>query len=245
MSSPGKTSRTYLKHELLAKVATAQVAAWRSKHPYTPFAMIDMHAGDAHGVQPAQLSLFGPYQSTTTAELALRLATTFGALGVYLCERDTVSRAALAMRCPGVTLLHDHADLLTALPHAIRWACILNDPNGPKDQGIAVLHALSSRLSFDVCAVYNALAVHRVLSVSDTTDVSDNARRRQIEGLRRSKENYAWMEDAQQWGLKLGRRYVGRSRLVRASSAFHYQVLVIANHLSRVICPPHWEVVAC
>jgi hypothetical protein len=242
----GKTPHSWQKHDLLRAIVGGQVGMYRKLHPQGTIALIDMHAGDGDGIlKPVytptrpQGTLF-PQVSETTASLAVRLASQHPEMIVILCESVYMRRAILRERFPMAHILQTHTLLPTVLKEhypSVVWAMILNDPQGPRTQGVPIMQALAQQLPCDFAIVFNELAVHRhrgLLTPGPT---------RATQEAYATRERYAWMLDPHNWAQRLQRRHVAWTGLQIQSDNFHYRILVISHAFSRVVKAPIFEVI--
>jgi hypothetical protein len=209
----GKSEYSWRKHEILKQVATAQAHAFRYGIKRGRGIIIDMHAGDGKGVEQPQGYLFGANPSLCTPELSIKIA---HGNDVVLCEKNKDRRIALQSRWAGVPVLKNHRLAVETITPEHSWAIVLNDPCGPRDQGVEHMEAISSKLKlsdFIIAINHSGLA---------------RTRGNRKNGMRQ----YDWMVDLIEWRVRLNKKIIAVSHMIHQSSGFRYQVLVVTNFLS-------------
>jgi hypothetical protein len=215
----GKSDASWKKHELLRRVTSGQVAAFRVKHPTGRILLIDGNAGDGFGVKQLQGDLFGENLSVSTAELVVQLGESLGNVDVVLCEKIPAKRDVLARRFPQVPVLKDHALAPLCIRRDHAFALWLSDPCGPAGQGVAHMRAVADLLPSDFIVVVNDGGIRRMAAT-----VSPK--------WRTSRERYAEMIEPGWFCEALQRPREARTPLIRASNGFHYRIAVLSHHLS-------------
>lgn len=224
----GKSDASWKKHDLIKRLASGQAKAFRTKRSGR-ILIIDMHAGDGVGVDELQLDLFGGNPSCATAELALRLAADVGNADVVLCEKDRNKRALLEEQFPDAKIIGDHARAAELIRNDHVWSLVINDPNGYSKHGIEHMRTIARRVPSDFIIIFNEGALKRLLGMNDDA-VYDNAF---PESVRQKKVEYEWMMQPVEWMQRIGRRRMVRSeKLIKASSNFHYRVMLVADYLT-------------
>jgi hypothetical protein len=217
----GKSEHSWIKHGMLDKIATSQIAAFRFKFPDRSAMLIDGNAGDGEGVDKNQRDFFkGEIQSKPTAELLCDLADTFGA-DVCLCERKQYKREKLSRLFPNRMILEDHARAPSLIVHD--YTLWVSDPNGPKDHGVEHMAAVARRVQFsDFVIVLNEGALGRIGSTEDAL-------------WQVSRERYLWMLEPAEWLQRIPKKFLARTPVIRQSSNFHYRLMVISNYLTDAV----------
>jgi hypothetical protein len=215
----GKSDASWQKHELLRRVVSGQVAAFRIKHPSGRILLIDGNAGDGFGVKRLQLDLFGDDLSVSTPELLVQLGEKLGNADVVLCEKDPAKRRILARRFPQVPLVRDNALALQYIRQDHVFALWLSDPCGPAGHGAVHMRAVADLLPSDFIVVINDGGIHRIRST-----VSPR--------WQTSRERYAEMIEPGWWRQAVQRPRESRTPLIRGSQGFHYHIAVLSHHLS-------------
>jgi hypothetical protein len=240
----GKSEVSYIKHKLVERAAKGQATVMGSR--YGRGVIIDMHAGDGAGVDKPQLDLFEEHNpSCATAELATNLAEKLGNTDVILCEHSAKQRALLEAEFQNALILPDHSLAASHISNEYKWGLVLNDPNGPSDQGVEAMREIGERLKIcDFVIVFNEGRTSALLKVRDTsaeTEASDSQHTNaaQIRGVRECKHKYKWMlsEDLtitnfSEWKKQIGRTRISTTGLVKATPHFRYRVLVVSNFLT-------------
>jgi hypothetical protein len=234
----GVSEASWKKHRLLWRAASGQAHAYRCTHPSARCLIIDMHAADGVGVPMPQLDLFRQPEAWPTPLIAWRLAAALGNTDVVLCEQVRKKRQALAQHFPGAVIVKSHAEILSAVCPAHRWALVLNDPCGPADHGIETLQQLTGMLRLDTLIAVNYAALRRIMGLKPAGETCDSPF---VASVRASQQKYAWMVDARNWQDALAARQMAQSVLIKASANFHYRIFVLSHTLSHAIRPPLWE----
>jgi hypothetical protein len=165
-----------MKHEEIARLAKMQAARARNFLKRGDRAVIiDMHAGDGHGVTGRQGDLFSGFESTATARLAIEIAAVLRDHGivvdVYLCESAKDRRHSLQVFAGRATILRDHRKLPPLGIYS--WGLVLNDPNGPSKHGVDIMQRLAGEVPrIDFIIVVNEGACGRIAGVRGVS--SDN-----------------------------------------------------------------------
>src|SRR5215471_920210 len=151
----GKSARSWIKHEFIAKVAGSYIAAYRVSHPRDRVILIDGNAGDGQGV-PRNPDLFDRAEySRPSPEIVTALAEDVGNADVLLCEKDKHKRKQLYARFPKAMIVATHDEVVPNILPEHRYALWISDPCGPAGHGIDHMRAVSKRVRCDFVVVFN------------------------------------------------------------------------------------------
>lgn len=224
----GKSERSYIKHDIIKRVVGGQASAYRLKNPGT-IAIIDGNAGDGLGVERPQLDMFGPNRSTTTAELAMRIADDIGNAVVILCEKLDDRRAALRSRFRDAIILDDNAKAMSAIPSNCKYAVWISDPCGPSDHGVDAMREVASAMRSDFVIAFNEGWISSRCAGLTGECENEVARR----ASRTMRDRYLPMiETPTWWADQLRRERLARTPIINGAQNFRYRVIVAANVLS-------------
>jgi hypothetical protein len=214
--SKGENPDSYQKHELVKDIVDAQIAVagnfLRRQHSAL---IVDLHAGDGHGVEPAQGHLFGPQESIPTPLVALDAAMRLGSrcrVSLRLFELDlarhTTLQCEIARRNPqlaAISIERDHRGLSQfSFFRDYDYVLVISDPNGPRAAGADVLEEIALQRAgrrLDVVAVINVGALRRMANVH-APDPASRAARAKYE------QSYWWHDKPEEWARRLDRQYV-------------------------------------
>ena len=251
-TSPGRakagfSDKSFHKHRVLERIATAQANAFRIHHQQARILLIDTHAGDAQGIGEPQLNFFENEISRPSPLALADIFCSIGAADLMVCERRAERRESLrknvSLIVPSVQIFDNNQRLLDVNLKLYDWALILCDPCGYSSRGegfpMAVLHHIMSRIPSDLIATFNQGSVDRIKAVADEPMESDTP---QVSGMRKAKQNYMWIEDLSQWAARLNRRCAARSKVVRQSRGFRFRLIVVADYFSSHINQRDWEI---
>lgn len=215
----GKSERSYIKHDLIRKVAGGQIAAYRIKNNGR-IAIVDGNAGDGIGVDLPQADFFCQNMSTTTADIATRLAASACDATVILCEKDKRKRAALTYRFSKAVVISDNANAIDAIPSDCGYVLWISDPCGPAGHGVEAMASLAKSIRSDFIIASNEGAVKRIAATKD-------------EKWGTARERYQPMIDSETyWTETLCRRRLSMTDVIPGARNFRYRIIVAANHLS-------------
>jgi hypothetical protein len=138
-----RSERTPMKLRMLKTAVTAQIEAYRLRHPRRRILLIDGNAGD------------GAVHQLTTPELLSAIAARDGNADVVLCEKEFEHRAQLQRRFPGACILRDNAEAPFNLDRRHRWALWLSDPCGPSGHGCDAMAMLAAKIPSDFVVAFN------------------------------------------------------------------------------------------
>jgi len=207
--------------------------------------IVDMHAHDGGQVESSQISLFDDPSGTSSAAMALLTAQRHRC-DLVLCERNRQRLSQLrarigsqaAARGVKAQFLNNHHKLLDLDWAQWSWAIVLNDPNGPSEHGLDVMAhiAAQQRLRADFVVMVNEGAVLRIAGVCDEVQHTDfgHTNGAQIIALRKKRHVYEWMNDADQWRERLGKRYVARSTYVTNGKGYRGRLLLLSDSLANL-----------
>ena len=215
----GKSEKSYIKHDLIRRVVGGQIGAYRLKNSGR-IAIIDGNAGDGIGVELPQMDMFRANMSTTTAELATRIATDVGDAVVILCERKKDRRAALTYRFKDAIILSDNSRALDAIPSDCKYAVWISDPCGPKGHGVEAMRSLALSMRSDFVIAVNEGAIRRIASTES--------------GLWKTQRDLyqPMIESPTYWSEQLCRVKLTRTPIINGAQNFKYRIFVAANVLS-------------
>lgn len=241
-NSKGENPNSYQKHELIKAAIDAQIAvASKLLHKRDSALIIDLHAGDGHGIEPAQLNLFGPQESVPTALIALAAAerlNKYCRVGLRLFERDATRRHTLH---DAISLRNPHLDLLSieenhkalqefAFFRGYDYVLAISDPNGPKAAGTDVLIAIAQQRTdrrLDVLAVIATGALARIRGLKSNSPSAQGARRTHD-------EFYWWHDKPEEWAHRLNRQIVVASSPIKAANGgMQQKIFLITNFTAR------------
>lgn len=232
----GKSASSWQKHELIKAAIEAQ-AAKASKVFRGKGVIVDMHAHDGGGVEHPQLDMFGDYDSTSSAGIALLIARRYGC-DLVLCEKKRERLMLLKDRFGSFPIyLPNHYHLMDFDFARYQWAIVLNDPNGPSEHGVDVLIDISSkpRLASDFIVMVNDGALARLDGVRDCCPSdSEKPNGAMIIAMRQTKSAYAWMRDPQKWKETLGKRFVAYSHFTTSGNGYKGRLMMISNSLANL-----------
>lgn len=232
MANVGRTSTSWKKHSIIRDVLFGQCAVMKKR--FGRGLIIDMHAGDGVGVEQPQLDLFGEnYEnpSSATSETAVLIAKMLGDVDVVLCEKKKKSRILIEERFPRHVVIDDHALSPSMIKDYHKWVAVINDPNGYSAHGIEYMDDISKSIISDFIIVQNIGSLKRLMSMGDENEYSHEW----PEKVRMLKPIYAWMMDANNWRIRLGKRCLACSKEINASNNFRYRVLIATNFLTDAV----------
>lgn len=236
MPGKGENPDSFQKHERIAQLAKMQAARARNfLRPGARVVIIDMHAGDGHGVTQPQGDLFRGSESTPTARLAIEISTAMRearpdvTVDVFLCEKVRKRRKSLEPFSGSATILTDHRKLPPLGRYA--WGIVFNDPNGPSKHGVELMQRLAGDIArLDFIIVVNEGALGRIAGVRGaSTDGNAPIWATDADRARAIKDRYAWMTNPSQWARRLGRRHVLSSQSLYGSRAMKGRILLVTN----------------
>jgi hypothetical protein len=232
---------SWKKHGLVRQACHGQICAWRASHPRGKIAVIDANAGDGKGVPQPQRDLFlDASNSVPTSALAVELAGADGNADVFLCEKNVAKRENLRRLFPGAVILGDHAEAPARLA-GYSYALVISDPCGARDHGVNHLREIAETVPrADFVIVFGEQFLIRLQGVVPSDGANDSRQRRAWETAR---QRYGPMLDPRWWCAALKRKHIARTCRVAASPAFHFRILVVANHLSDAVQRRPFEVI--
>jgi hypothetical protein len=235
----GSSDKSWKKHELLERVAWAQLYAYHVTHPRERHLIIDMHAGNGEGVSLPQLDMFCNRPSTTTVQIAMKLRMAIGNCDVILCEKDKQRRQRLVEHFSSARILPDHAEIPSIIQPYHHWALIFNDPNGYGEHGIDTMQKIAAILKVDWLIVFNQGAFDRLYGMEEIPHRPDPPH---VARVRAAKTKYAWMREHLAWADRLNARHMAQYPRINASDGFRYRLFVLSHTLSDVVHRPPWEI---
>jgi hypothetical protein len=228
----GKTESSWIKHDILNKVATAQISAYRHTHPQERILLIDGNAGDGEGVDKMQPDLFlGLCASHPTPEILTNIAARIGNADVVLCERNFDKRVRLHKRFPDAIILENHSKVPEALMPRHHYALWVSDPCGYSTHGVPHMRRVADCLRCDFIVVFNEGALERLMATNEAR-------------WETARDRWTPMIDPQWWMERLNKPLLSRTRVIYQSRGFHYRVLVLSTFLAEgARRPPFNEVI--
>ena len=209
-----RSGHSWVKHGLLGVAVHGQLGAYRRLHPTARVLLIDGNAGDGLGVEVEQ----GQPASRPTPQMLIDLAKSIGNADVCLCELARKKRKVLWRRYPGVPIVGDNSEALSAVRTYHEHAFWLSDPCGPKGHCVASMRALDKLVPCDFIVAFNEGPLIRMQGTHSHWE--------------KHLQRYGAMLEPKWWLDQLGKRYMARSRIISASKNFRFRLLVVADVLA-------------
>ena len=238
----GRGKYSHQKHELIERVAKAQVAIAglpRVLPRGSRIVLIDMMAGDGTGVPTEQISLFDEERRgeslPTPGILIEKCVPILEQRGhqptVILCERNRQNRAKLTARYGQRATILNNCRELGKLPSGrFDYALVIVDPNGPADMNVDILAHLSDAVAkADFVIVVNEIAIRRHHGLRPP----EEQMHANVKGSAASRELYVWQLEPQSWLHHIGRQQILVCHHTFGANGMMGRILLATNFAQR------------